>query len=115
MIRESPKPDFLVHIPGRMVNLLVIEVKPKNADIGHMIDDLEKLTRFRRDLRNPDGEPANYHAAYFWVYGASIQEWLQLRDRILQRTVGRRGVDHTLISSFVHERAGIHAVPVSWQ
>ena len=62
LIRKSLKPDFLVHIPGEMTNLLIVEVKPQNADETNMADDLVKLTRFRR-------APANYHAAYFWVYG----------------------------------------------
>ena len=31
LIRDKSKPDFLVHIPGQMTNLLIVEVKPKNA------------------------------------------------------------------------------------
>ena len=112
LIRGSPKPDFLVHVPGQMRNLLVLEVKSKNADVAKMADDLIKLTRFRREL----GQQANYHAAYFWIYGASEMDWHLLRAQILNNKVANtRDIDLSLISCFVHERAGIPAVRVDWR
>jgi hypothetical protein len=107
LIRGSPKPDFLVHVPGEMRNLLAVEVKPKNADIARMADDLIKLTRFRREW--------NYHAAYFWVYGTSKNDWPLLREEIVRKVAGTQDVDFSLISCFVHERAGVPALRVGWR
>lgn len=66
LIPGAWKPDFLVHVPGEMTNLLVVEVKPRTADVKKMAEDLQKLTSFRRDLRDEDRRPANYHAATSW-------------------------------------------------
>ena len=115
LIREAPKPDFLVHIPGEMTNLLVMEVKPRNADINRMVDDLKKLTTFRRDLVDQQGQPVNYQAAYFWVYGISPEGWPHLRGRLLQTMGGSQKVDRSLISCYVHERPGAPAILVDWQ
>lgn len=112
LIRQGDKPDFLVHVPGQMKNLLVLEVKPGNAKIAKMVKDLIKLTRFRREL----GQEANYHAAYFWIYGASEKDWHLLRAQILNnKAANTRNIDLPLISCFVHERAGIPAVRVDWR
>ena len=40
------KPDFLVHVPGEMANLLVVEVKLGTADLKKMAEDPQKLTSF---------------------------------------------------------------------
>ena len=114
LIRKSPKPDFLVHIPGLMVNLLIVEVKPQNADESRMADDLKKLTRFRRELKDPDGNPANYHAAYFWVYGLPVDAWPQLRDGVVRELAGTKEVDLSLIKCYVHEGPGQRATSVDW-
>lgn len=114
LIRGSPKPDFLVHVPGQMKNLLVLEVKAKNADVDRMVEDLTKLTMFRCDLKDLSGQPANYHAAYFWIYGASGKEWSLLRDQIVEKVDSKGGVDLSLISCFLHERAGMPAFRVTW-
>lgn len=106
LFRNQPKPDFLVHIPGQMTNLLIVEVKRQNADVDKMVKDLEKLTVFRRDY--------NYHAAYFWIYGLAASEWPQLRDKIKAKVLGEDKVDLSLITCFIHERAGIEATPVDW-
>jgi hypothetical protein len=113
LIRKSPKPDFLVHIPGQMTNLLIVEVKPKNADGKKMVEDLMKLTRFRRDLRDRYKNPANYYEAYFWVYGLPIAEWPELRSEIRKASEGK-DLDYSLMKCFVHEQAGTKASQVTW-
>ncbi|MBX6312710.1 MAG: hypothetical protein IRY99_07320 [Isosphaeraceae bacterium] len=75
LIRNLTKPDFLVHIPGQMMNLLIVEVKPGNRDIAEMMKDLRTLTAFRREF----GVGKNYDAAYFWIYGLDSDGWNALR------------------------------------
>ena len=114
LIREGPKPDFLVHVPGRMSNLLVVEVKSKNSAVDKMRDDLEKLTRFRRDLSPGHVNAGNYHAAYFWVYGLSSEDWPTFREELL----GAKppvGFDPALVTCFLHEGAGRKALQVAWE
>ncbi|MBI3045838.1 MAG: hypothetical protein HYY78_23775 [Betaproteobacteria bacterium] len=108
IIRGNPKPDFLVHVPGKMTNLLVVEVKPRNRDIGRMAEDLKKLVAFRR-------QPVNYFAAYFLVYGLTLSEWPTLRERLLLAARGDVEFDRMLISCFVHEAPGERAKAVAWQ
>jgi hypothetical protein len=107
VIKGNWKPDFLVHVPGQMVNLLVVEVKPSNADIGRMADDLSKLATFR-------GYPAKYFAAYFLVYGLSLGEWPSLRDQLVKATAGSVPFDPSLVSCFIHEKPGARAQVVDW-
>jgi hypothetical protein len=113
IIRGQPKPDFLVHIPGQMTNLLIVEVKPANGDRADMVGDLKKLTRFRRDLVAPD-QPGNYFAAYFWIYGLSISDWPALRSDLFGKMRGTNEFDQTLVSAIVHEHAGHRALFVPW-
>lgn len=108
-------PDFLVHVPGYMNNLLVMEVKPYNAERKRMANDLKKLTAFRRNLLDEKGRPANYNAAYFWIYGLDPSSWPQLRSEVLSAVDNMEEVDFSLIRCFVHERAGTRAVKVEWQ
>lgn len=108
LIREAPRPDFLVHIPGQMTNLLVMEVTSRNADRNSMVDDLKKLTTFRRDLVNQDGLPANYHVAYFSVYGISPEEWPQLSEQLPRAVRGNQEVDRSLI--FTTSMTGLASV-----
>jgi hypothetical protein len=109
------QPDFLVHVPGQMVNPLIVEVKPMNAEPARMAADLKKLTRFRRELYDQDGLPANYESAYFWLYGLSLQNWRSIRKRLLAALARSDDFDPALVSCFVHERAGARAVPVTWR
>ena len=113
LIRKAPKPDFLVHVPGQMTNLLVVEVKPQNANQAKMAEDLVKLTHFRRDLEDGNGNPAGYHEAYFWIYGLPIAKWPRLRAKI-QEVLDGEDVDYRLIKCFIHERAGTKASRVTW-
>ncbi|MEZ5417441.1 MAG: hypothetical protein R2708_08860 [Vicinamibacterales bacterium] len=50
IVRPNTKPDFLVHDPGTMRNLLALEVKPANTSIKKALKDLRTLTYLRRDL-----------------------------------------------------------------
>jgi hypothetical protein len=113
LVRGGEKPDFLVHIPGTMSNLLVVEVKPRNAELTRMAEDLKKLTRFRRDLPPQDGS-GNYYAAYFWLYGLETREWKALWEQV-RRGLSSSQFDPRLVSCFVHERAGARAIPVGWE
>jgi hypothetical protein len=115
LIRGGVKPDFLVHVPGRMSNLLVVEVKPTNAAVTRMADDLKKLTMFRRDLPQQHGAPGNYYAGYFWLYGLPVKEWGTLRDQVLRAVAPPADFDPSLVSCFIHERAGTRAVKVAWE
>ena len=114
LIRNRTKSDFLVHIPGLMTNLLIVEVKPANADESQMVDDLAKLTTFRRDLREADGSAGNYEAAYFWIYGRSRDEWPDLKSRLHKRIAARDDIDLRLITCVLHAAPGERAFPVEW-
>jgi hypothetical protein len=98
-----------------MQNLLVMEVKPANGEIKGMVDDLRKLTTFRRDLRDQWGEPGNYYAAYFWVYGLPAQDWQVFRARLIEASRVVHGIDRNLISCVIHERPAAPAVVVGWE
>jgi hypothetical protein len=113
LIRNKMKPDFLVHIPGEMTNLLIVEVKPKNAVSSKMAEDLVKLTHFRRDLKDKYNDPANYYEAYFWLYGLTIDEWPKINSQIKRASKGK-DVDYSLIKCFIHENAGKRATQVAW-
>lgn len=114
LIRGDWKPDFLVHVPGRMNNLLIVEVKPDNVDRAGMIADLKKLTHFRRNLKDQYGHPGNYFAAYFWLYGLPIAEWPRLRNDLLVLLDDAPDFDRTLVSCFIHEKPSSRAMQVPW-
>ena len=63
IIRDAKKPDFIVHKPGNMSNLVVIEVKPVTVKdrIGKLREDFKKLEWF---ISN-----ANYYRAIMLIYG----------------------------------------------
>lgn len=113
IIRNAAKPDFLVHIPGHMNNLLIVEVKPVQSTWSLMADDLRKLTYYRRNLV-PAGHPGNYNAAYFWLYGLRTVEWPAFRKQLLKQLGGDEHFDKTLVSCFLHESPGKQAVRVAW-
>jgi hypothetical protein len=98
----NAKPDFLVHIPGRMNNLLVVEVKPRNAAADRIVADLKKLATFR-------AEPTSYHAAYMLIYGVSAKDWPQVREGIVHLTRKDRDIDLGLVSCLVHQNVGEYA------
>ena len=115
LIPGAWKPDFLVHVPGEMANLLVVEVKPCTAELKKMAEDLQKLTSLRRDLRDEGGHPASYDAAYFLVYGLDLDDWPALRLRLMAVAGGPEDFDRNLVECFVHARAGTKIVRAAWE
>jgi hypothetical protein len=114
LIYGNWKPDFLVHVPGQMTNLLIVEVKPANADRARMVEDLKKLTHFRRDLKDQNGNPGNYYAACFWLYGLPMAEWPDLRNDLVARLHGSAEFDRNLVSCIIHEKSGVRARLRTW-
>jgi len=122
VIRRKVKPDYLVHIPGQMANLLVMEVKPKPKrgievayhanEITETLEDLDKLTWFRRELSEYDPD-ANYFAAFMWFYGLDVQEWPILRNCLFER-IAEKNIDTALIRFFMHQQFGQRAIEVYW-
>lgn len=112
---DSCIPDFLVHTPGDMENLIAMEVKPANREPKDFVRDLEKLTAFRRSLVDQDERPANYEAAFFWIYGLSKYEWPKRREDILEAVTGNSDVQLDLIRVFLHENPKSRAIEVHWE
>jgi len=63
IIRKIKKPDFIVHEPGNMSNLVVIEVKPVTVKdrVNELSKDFEKLKWFI--------DNAGYYRAIMLIYG----------------------------------------------
>lgn len=59
---HEPKPDLLIHVPGREDNYAVIEVKSVRADPGGILKDLETLALFYGDF--------GYQRAIYLIYGS---------------------------------------------
>lgn len=60
----AKKPDFIVHVPGRMDrNLVVMEVKPVTVK--------DKINKLRKDLKTLKGflDKAGYYRAIMLIYG----------------------------------------------
>lgn len=107
-------PDFLVHHPGEMTNLLVMEVKPANGNKDKMQDDLKKLTAYRKNLKDKHGNPANYYAAYFLVYGLPEDDWPAFSKEIIGKIENKEEVDLSLIQCFLHSNFNCGLVEVQW-
>lgn len=105
VIKDGVKPDFLVHIPGGMKNLLALEVKTKLACRNDMIKDLRKLTRLRRG-------PAEYYASYFLIYGVCQEEWPDLSKELQELDKSKDFVKYT--KCLIHSHAGQRAAFVPW-
>jgi len=62
IIRGGEKPDFIVHVPGRMDrNLVVIEIKPITVENRELEKDINTLKRFLKE--------ADYRHAIMLMYG----------------------------------------------
>lgn len=117
-ITRALKPDFIVHNPGSMENLLVVEVKSASEihsakKFKQVIKDLETLTYFRKEITDRYNKPANYEHAYFWIYGLYQKDWPGLRDKILSR-VDTSSFQPSLISCYLHERPRSYPICVPW-
>lgn len=113
LIRSAPKPDMLVHVPGRMDNLLVMEVKAAAPRMSELMKDMTNLTYFRRELAK--GE--NYRCAFLWLYGVSERSWPRLRDRIVSevgRSENEGRVRLDLVVPVIHPAAREPAKMESW-
>lgn len=66
IIRNSKKPDFIIHKPGYMENLVVIEVKPVTVrkDPSRLKKDFRTLKWFL------DKNNADYYRAIMLIYGS---------------------------------------------
>jgi hypothetical protein len=112
---DNTIPDMLVHVSGRMENLLVLEVKPAKATLAEIVGDLKKLTAYRCDLRDEHDNPANYDSAIFWLYGLPAARWPELCRDIAEKVRSEKDVNLTLVRAFLHEEPYKPAIEVSWQ
>ena len=60
---QSPNPDFVVHMPGSMNNLAVIEVKVSNCTPRQAQEDIEKIRKFCSLV--------GYTIGFFLLFGSS--------------------------------------------
>jgi hypothetical protein len=72
-----PNPDFVLHIPGSLDNLLVIEVKSTRCTVQEAQDDLTKLTDM---INHPQ---IHYQHGIFLVFGPDNQRQ-QLRNIVIE-------------------------------
>lgn len=101
------KPDFTIHVPpGMSDNLLVIEVKPPRPSKKQIVTDLRKLTAYCRS--------AGYSAAYYLVYGRSIESAVEFASRCESWSNQDDKIDLSCITLFTHPCAGAPAVSISW-
>jgi|SRR3989344_1439722 len=105
---DNTKPDFLIHSPGNMQNnLLVMEVKPVNAQRNGIKKDLKTLTAFAR---------WGYTHAFYLIYGAgdeTFEKLLSLAISIAQKDGGKT-IDLGRIRLWYHQRANVSAEITSW-
>jgi hypothetical protein len=105
---DYAKPDFIIHVPGDMgFNLLVVEVKAFTLNPAVIMNDLEKLTAFRRHAR--------YHAAFYLFYGVPPNSRDALTGVCSDIALDNPAVDLTLIQLLVHDEPGRSAVKHPWQ
>jgi hypothetical protein len=104
---DRSKPDFTIHIPGKMGrNLLVMEVKAPDPDDGQIISDLRKLTAFRKF--------ADYPFAYYLIYGLTTGEGHKFASHCRELAEGDERIDLTRVTLFGHPEAGSPAAQIEW-
>jgi hypothetical protein len=94
IIRRS-SPDFVFHAPGRMDNLVVVEVKPINADLDGIRKDLDSLAYFV----SPD---VNYQLGVELVYGDDEPAFSRFLDVFREAGIAN-------LQLFRHRRVGERA------
>jgi hypothetical protein len=106
---DNAKPDLLVHTPGDMEgNLIIIEVKPVNANKYDIRKDLRTLTAFRKR--------GKYRYAMYLIYGSN-ERWLsRVKRNILQLQTEdeEQRIDLSLIDLYVHRFPETPAEHVDW-
>lgn len=114
LFRDEPlknlKPDILVHQPGDMTgNLVVLEVKPIEANREGIEKDLISITAFI--------SRAHYHQGMYLIYGGSQQTIQSFRDRIQHIANGeqRDHIDLERIEMYWHPAPLTPAVRIHWQ
>lgn len=114
--------DFLVHVPGEMDNLLVMEVKAADRKINEvhngknrgMIKDLEKLTAFRKSLKDEHGHKADYQKAILWLFGKRENGWGNFAKEIQNEAQTNVHIDLKQIDCYVHEGPGLPGWLLKW-
>jgi hypothetical protein len=91
-------PDFVFHIPGRMENLIVVEVKPVNGALNGIQKDLETLAYFV-------APPVNYQCGVYLVYGDDATAFARFENLFR-----RAGLHNSQL--FWHQRPGERTVRV---
>lgn len=97
----SPKPDFLIHVPGSGDNLLIIEVK--TADSLQRRDVLKDLDTLHQFIRR-----AGYRRAMHLVFGAAATETMD--------ALSRAGLDRETfpeVEFWGHSKPGLPAEPLA--
>jgi hypothetical protein len=106
---DNKKPDFLIHVPGKMdCNYLVIEVKPFNANPKEIKKDLVTLTAFR--------EYGNYQRSILLVYGfldSDIEDIVLFLKEIANQDSGQT-INRELIELWGHSNPGLAAQAYNW-
>ena len=104
---NNSKPDFTIHIPGRMAdNLLVVEVKAFAPNDGQIVTDLRKLTGYCRT--------ADYFAAYYLIYGFNAVGATVFSSRCKQLAARDAEIDLSRIVLFNHSAPLKPASHVAW-
>ncbi len=70
---KCPNPDFVVHTPGDMYNLAVIEVKRSKSYIGEIQADIRKLLTFITEV--------NYYRGVLLIFGPNEIKNLSIPDK----------------------------------
>jgi hypothetical protein len=94
------KPDFLVHVPGVMVNYAVIEVKPINGSLRGIKKDLSTLNSFC--------QYAGYQRAIYLFYGNDNPNNIMQKLQTIAHGADN-GIDLTAIEVWHHRVAGDRA------
>ena len=95
----SPKPDFLVHVPGTDANYAVVEVKARDPAAADMRKDVQTLLRFCE---------LGYESAVYLMYGNNPAE---MRKRVAA------AVEAATLGAFelwIHPLPGEPAVPIDF-
>ena len=104
---DQSKPDFTIHVPGRMGhNLLVVEVKAKGPSDIQIVADLRKLTAFRNR--------ADYPGAIYLVYGMDEMMAADFAIRCASLAQEYERIDLTLVQLASHKCPAEEATFVAW-